>query len=168
VAPNAADSSQIDFQVEWLEPPGVEAPCTMYSLCEPMWANCSILQMPGFPSEAQANVATRFLDLPILTSGQDRASVGPPLRSAIEFVVFDPEATVFLVLSSAEGKVPGWLIEAPSSMTSITVPQAPGGVDLKMFFGVDYVAAVLKTAELDELGHPKREAYLAPFMLSLP
>ncbi len=130
--------------------------------------------LPGVPSAEQVSGGLRFLDLPVLTSGQDLGTTPSPLRSRLEFLVFDAEATVYLRLGAEQVHVIGanqfadWTIEAASSTTSITVPEAPSGVNLRTHFGSDVVWAVLGVAEPNALGFADRDASLAPFSLSLP
>lgn len=137
----SADGSTVEYEIEYVTPPGVSDPLTVFALSlswpsgDPPaeWAH---VRVAGYP--AGGPVPVPFLDAPRMLSPANRLA-GHPLDQPLAWEVFDRGVGILVQVARLDstGFFPTviWTVRFPDDSTSVTLPELPLAMDPRVFLG---------------------------------
>jgi len=137
----SADGNSIDYDVEWVEPAGLE-PATVFFVVSGDEFTRAIVE--GYPTAGAHDAG--LLDLPVLTVPAT-ASTRHPLHDPMQWELYDTGVRVVVYVIRDDQVV--WVVRAADDSTTLTVPDAPSTADTATLLGTGLLEGTLYLVQRD-------------------
>ena len=158
------DATGFEYELEWIEVPGVIDPVTLYLLVNDPWQVdiWAFVLVDGYPTAGAQDI--RFFDMPDLLSPGVGQSQG--LHDPVRFRPYDDDFSAALQIHRYDEIA--WEVYRLDGGGEIEVPPVPQGLDAEALLGTEPLDAQVVLFELAPAGNYLRRATFSDYFTLLP